>query len=98
MPTMEIRWPTEAGVDAERRVQAALQEVTAMDGARAEVSLLEVPGEDWEALPGFSFRVRFHPPRRFWAMRVTAPTEAALETIQARLRGMAAPLPGVDVT
>lgn len=31
-------------------------------------------------------------------IRVTAPIEAALEAIQARLRGMAAPLPGVDAT
>lgn len=98
MPTMEIRWPTEAGVDARRRVQAALQEVTATDGARAEVSLLEVPGDAPQPLPGFPFRVRPHPPRRSWVIRVTAPTEAALEAIQARLRGVTAPLPGVDAT
>ena len=95
MPTMEVRWPTEAGVDVRYRVQAALREIAAMDGARAEVSLVEVPGGPPEPPPGFPFRVRFHPPRRFWVVQFTAPTEAVLEVIQARLRGMAASLPGV---
>ena len=85
MPEMLLRWPVSAEFDAGAFGGVIAAAVAPHDGARVEVSLLEMPGAPLEPPPGFPFRIPSHPPRRVWEARFTAPTEAVLSAIQTRL-------------